>query len=50
MTMARTIQRIHSDECRVRREGLAGLSGAQVPASITESEHIIKAGVNYRFW
>jgi outer membrane immunogenic protein len=30
--------------------GLAGLSGVQVPASITESEHIIKAGVNYRFW
>jgi outer membrane immunogenic protein len=30
--------------------GLAPLSGVQVPTSITESEHIIKAGVNYRFW
>src|SRR3984957_11140879 len=30
--------------------GLAALSGAQVPVSITENEHIIKAGVNYRFW
>jgi outer membrane immunogenic protein len=30
--------------------GLAPLSGAQVPTSITENEHLIKAGVNYRFW
>ena len=30
--------------------GLAALSGVQVPVSITENEHIIKAGVNYRFW
>ena len=29
--------------------GLAALSGVQVPTSITESEHIIKAGVNYHF-
>jgi outer membrane immunogenic protein len=29
--------------------GLAALSGATVPTSITESEHLIKAGVNYRF-
>jgi outer membrane immunogenic protein len=29
--------------------GLAPLSGVQVPTSITESEHIIKAGVNYHF-
>jgi len=29
--------------------GLAALSGAQVPVSITENEHLIKAGVNYRF-
>jgi len=29
---------------------LAALSGVQVPVSITENEHIIKAGVNYRFW
>ena len=28
---------------------LAALSGVQVPVSITENEHIIKAGVNYRF-
>ena len=27
---------------------LAGVTG--FPVSITESEHIIKAGVNYRFW
>jgi outer membrane immunogenic protein len=30
--------------------GLAPLAGATVPTSITENEHIIKAGVNYRFW
>ena len=30
--------------------GLAPLAGAQVPTSITENEHLIKAGVNYRFW
>jgi outer membrane immunogenic protein len=29
--------------------GLAPLAGVQVPASIAENEHIIKAGVNYRF-
>jgi outer membrane immunogenic protein len=29
--------------------GLAALSGAQVPVSVTENEHLIKAGVNYRF-
>jgi outer membrane immunogenic protein len=29
--------------------GLAALSGAQVPTSISENEHIIKAGVNYHF-
>jgi outer membrane immunogenic protein len=29
--------------------GLAPLAGVSVPTSITESEHIIKAGVNYRF-
>jgi opacity protein-like surface antigen len=29
--------------------GLAALSGAQVRVSITENEHLIKAGVNYRF-
>jgi outer membrane immunogenic protein len=29
--------------------GLAALSGAQVPVSITENEHLIRAGVNYRF-
>jgi outer membrane immunogenic protein len=28
---------------------LAPLSGVQVPTTITESEHVIKAGVNYRF-
>jgi outer membrane immunogenic protein len=29
--------------------GMAPLSGVQVPVSITENEHLIKAGVNYRF-
>ena len=29
--------------------GLAGLAGVTVPTSITENEHIVKAGVNYRF-
>jgi outer membrane immunogenic protein len=29
---------------------LAALSGVPVPVSITEHEHIIKAGVNFRFW
>jgi outer membrane immunogenic protein len=28
---------------------LAALSGVTVPTSITENEHIVKAGVNYRF-
>jgi hypothetical protein len=27
--------------------GLAALSGVEVPTSITESEHITKAGMNY---
>jgi hypothetical protein len=27
---------------------LAGVTG--FPVSITENEHIVKAGVNYRFW
>jgi outer membrane immunogenic protein len=29
--------------------GLAPLAGAQVPTSVTENEHLVKAGVNYRF-
>jgi outer membrane immunogenic protein len=29
--------------------GLAPLSGVSVPTTVTENEHIIKAGVNYRF-
>jgi outer membrane immunogenic protein len=29
--------------------GLAALSGVSVPTTVTENEHIIKGGVNYRF-
>ena len=29
--------------------GIGALSGVSVPASITENEHIVRAGVNYRF-